>query len=137
MNKIKLILGQGLRFLLAVFMIYAGCGHFSNPDFYIPFVPSFLPYKDFFILLSGVFEVLFGVMLLLKPAISKYSALGIFFMMIVFLPIHINDFLVDNPAIGSYKAALIRLPFQFLFIGWAFFMYKFLKTRQNINIKEK
>ncbi|OPA72572.1 hypothetical protein BB381_05915 [Campylobacter pinnipediorum subsp. caledonicus] len=118
-------------------MISAGFGHFLNPDFYTIFVPNFLPYKDFLILLSGAFEVLFGVMLLFKESIAKYSALGIFFMMIVFLPIHINDFLVDNPAIGSHKAALIRLPFQFLFMAWAFFVYKFLKTRQNINIKEK
>lgn len=129
MEKFKLILMQALRYLLAAFMIYAGIGHFLNPNFYTNFVPSFLPSKDIFILLSGVAEVLFGVILLLKPSFAKFGALGVFLLMIVFLPIHINDVIVENPAIGSHKAALIRLPFQFLFIVWAFFVYRFLQRK--------
>ncbi len=118
-----------LRYLLAIFMIYAGIQHFVKPDFYIPFVPSFLPFTKFFILSSGVVEILLGAMLLLKGKFARYGAFGIFLLMLVFLPIHVKDVFVDNPAIGTHKLALIRLPFQFVFIGWAWVVYRFLNTK--------
>ncbi len=130
MEKFKLIILQGLRFLLAIFMIFGGVQHFLKPDFYVVFVPSFLPMAEFFVYVSGIIEIVLGAVLFLKPSFSKWGALGIFLMMIVFLPIHIKDVLVDNPSIGSYQAALIRLPFQFLFIGWAYGIYIFLRRRK-------
>jgi hypothetical protein len=45
-------------------------------------------------------------------------------LMLIFLPLHTYDVFVDNPAIGSHKAAMIRLPVQFLFIAWAWFISK-------------
>ncbi len=117
-----------LRYLLAIFMIYGGIQHFIKPDFYIPFVPSFLPFTKFFILSSGVVEILLGITLLLKGKLTQYGALGIFLLMLIFLPIHIKDVLVENPSIGTHKLALIRLPFQFVFIGWAWVVYRFLKN---------
>ncbi len=41
--KIMKIIMNILRYLLAIFMIYGGVQHFVKPDFYAPFVPSFLP----------------------------------------------------------------------------------------------
>ncbi len=120
-----------LRYLLAIFMVYGGVQHFVNPDFYVPFVPSFLPFTKFFILSSGVVEIVLGLMLILKSKFSQYAALGIFLLMLIFLPIHIKDIFVDNPSIGTHKMALIRLPFQFIFIGWAWIVYHFLKKRKK------
>ncbi len=131
MGKYKTIFMNILRYLLALFMIYAGVQHFLKPDFYIPFVPEFLPYTKFFILVSGVVEVLLGVMLIFKANIAKYGALGLFFLMLAFLPIHIRDIIVENPAIGSHEAALIRLPFQFVFMAWSYGVYYFLKKRNE------
>ncbi len=129
MEKFKLILAQVARYLLAIFMIFGGVQHFLKPSFYTVFVPSFMPFKEFIILSSGVVEVLFGVMILLKPQWAKYSALGVLALMIAFLPIHVKDVFVDNPAIGSHDGALIRLPVQFVFIAWSYFVYSFLKRR--------
>ncbi len=120
-----------LRYLLAIFMIYAGIQHFVKPYFYIPFVPSFLPFTKFLILSSGVVEILLGLILVLKGKFAQYGALGIFLLMLVFLPIHIKDIFVENPAIGTHKMALIRLPFQFIFIGWSWEVYRFLKKTLN------
>jgi uncharacterized membrane protein len=50
--------------------------------------------------------------------------LGILAMMLVFLPLHIWDIFRENPAIGSHKVALIRLPIQFVLIAWAWFISK-------------
>jgi uncharacterized membrane protein len=89
-----------------------------KPDFYIPFVPSFMPFTTAIIYSSGILEILLGIMLII-PKYAKQGASGILMLMLVFLPIHVWDVFSATPAIGSHKAALIRLPVQFLFIALA------------------
>lgn len=104
--------------IMAIFIIYGGINHFIKPEFYIPFVPSFLGFKTVIIYVSGVVEIGIGLLLLIK----KYRGVGAFsllVLMLVFLPIHIWDIFSDTPAIGSHQAALIRLPIQLVFIGIA------------------
>lgn len=113
-----------VRVLFALFMIYAGVQHLVKPDFYIPFVPSFLPFTTAIIYSSGIVEILLGIMLII-PKYAKHGASGIFLLMLIFLPIHLWDVFSDTPAIGSHQAALIRLPVQFLFIVLA---WKIKKT---------
>ncbi len=108
----------GVRILFALFMIMGGVQHFLKPDFYLPFVPSFLPSPMTIIYLSGVIEMALGLLLLFRKY-AKIAAHGIFLLMLLFLPVHIWDIITDTPAIGSPKAALIRLPFQFLFLAIA------------------
>lgn len=104
---------------IAIFMIYAGAQHFLNPEFYMPFVPAFLPLKTTIIYVSGGIEILLGILLFIKKY-SKYAASGLLILLLLFLPIHIWDVFSETPAIGSKQAALIRLPMQFLliFIVW-------------------
>lgn len=108
-----------LKIVIALFMIYAGAQHFIKPTFFMPFVPAFLPLKTTIIYVSGAIEILLGAMLFLKKY-AKFGTLGIFILLILFLPIHIWDVFSETPAIGSKQAALIRLPIQFLliFITW-------------------
>jgi len=108
-----------LKIVIALFMIYAGIQHFIKPEFFMPFVPDFLPLKTTIIYASGVAEILVGVLLLIKKY-AKIGAIGILVLLFLFLPIHIWDVFAEAPAIGSQKAALIRLPIQFLliFIVW-------------------
>jgi len=54
---------------------------------------------------------------------TKYAAVGIFILMIIFLPIHIWDATKIRPAIGSKKIAYIRIPLQFLLMYWAYYIY--------------
>jgi uncharacterized membrane protein len=108
-----------VRVLFAMFMIYGGVQHLVKPDFYIPFVPSFLPFTTAIIFASGILEILLGIMLII-PKYSKHGAFGILLLMLIFLPIHVWDVFSATPAIGSHQAALIRLPVQFLliFLAW-------------------
>ena len=108
----------GVRILFALFMIMGGVQHFIKPDFYLPFVPSFLPFPMTIIYLSGIVEVVLGLALLFTKY-AKIAAIGIFLLMLLFLPVHVWDIISDTPAIGSHKAALIRLPFQFVFLAIA------------------
>jgi uncharacterized membrane protein len=114
-----------LQVVLALFLIYAGVQHFIKPAFYEPFVPAFLPAKTIIVYISGVVEVVLGVLMLI-PKYTKLGASGIMWLMIAFLPIHIWDLISETPAIGSHKAAMIRLPFQFLFIAWAYGIRRFV-----------
>ncbi|APD05819.1 hypothetical protein UJ101_00267 [Flavobacteriaceae bacterium UJ101] len=118
-----------LQILLGVLMMYGGVQHFVKPDFYIPFVPYFIPFKAFFIYASGVLELLLGITLFI-PKYSKIAATGILILMLLFLPIHIGDVFSDTPAIGSHQAALIRLPIQFLFIAWAYKVKDFVSLKK-------
>ncbi|WP_233900122.1 DoxX family protein [Tenacibaculum piscium] len=122
-----------LKILLAVFMIFGGVQHFIKPTFYLPFVPSFLPFPITIIYLSGILEIGLGILLFLNKKYAKMGALGIFYLMLLFLPIHIWDVFSATPAIGSHTAALIRVPFQFLFIAWSWKIYKEISNTIVIN----
>ena len=103
-------------------MIFGGINHFMKPEIYLPFFPDFLP-KERLNYLAGILEIVLGIAVFIKQ-FRLNACLGIFILMIAFLPLHIWDVFSENPAIGSHQAALIRLPFQFLFIAWAWFIYK-------------
>ena len=118
MKKALKIFWTVVRIVFAIFMVYAGVQHFLKPAFYIPFVPSFLPFAMAIIYLSGIMEIILGLMLIL-PKYRRIGALGILILMLAFLPIHFWDVFSDTPAIGNHQAALIRLPVQFLFIAIA------------------
>ncbi|MBE7688629.1 hypothetical protein [Tenacibaculum finnmarkense] len=113
-----------LKIILAVFMIFGGVQHFIKPTFYLAFVPTFLPFPIMIIYLSGILEIGLGILLFLNTKYAKLGALGVFYLMLLFLPVHIWDVFSATPAIGSHTAALIRLPFQFLFIAWAWKIHK-------------
>jgi uncharacterized membrane protein len=111
-----------LTYLFGLFMIYGGVNHFLKPEIYLPFVPNFLP-ASFINQASGVAEIIVGLMVFL-PKYRSIGTLGILVLMLLFLPLHIIDVFSDIPAIGSHIAALIRLPVQFLFIAWAWYINK-------------
>ena len=53
------------KYLLAIFMIVAGTMHFLDPEFFLKIVPPYLPLHKELVLVSGVFEILLGVLLLI------------------------------------------------------------------------
>ncbi|WP_347374012.1 hypothetical protein [Aequorivita sp. Q41] len=119
-----------IKILLSLFMIYGGVQHFVKPDFYSPFVPSFLPYPIAVIYVSGIIEIVLGFALLVIKKYAKLGALGVLVLMILFLPIHIWDVFSETPAIGSHDAALIRLPIQFVLIALSWKVYSILAIKK-------
>ena len=118
MKNLKLI----LTYLFGAFLIFGGINHFIKPEMYAPFIPDFLPNLAINYL-TGIVEIAVGVGVFI-PRFRSIATLGILIMMLVFLPLHIFDVFKENPAIGSHQVALIRLPVQFLFIAWAWFIHK-------------
>jgi uncharacterized membrane protein len=125
-NKMKVIFWVIVSILLAVLMMVSGISHLWNPPFYVPIVPSFLPFPLGVVYLSGIVELLLGIVtLFLNPKYTKYGLFGIFFLMVIFLPLHVADALKDQPVIGSPTVAYIRLVFQFLLIWLSWKSYQF------------
>ena len=109
------------RYLLAVFFILAGVNHFRNPDFYMPMMPPYIPAHEFMVLLSGVTEIVAGVMLLI-PATIRAGAWFVIAHLIIFMTVHVymlqeaDGKFADIPNAGLW----LRIPIQGLFLLWAY-----------------
>jgi len=107
------------RYVLATFYIAAGVNHFHNPDFYVAIMPEYLPMHLELVYVSGVFEILFGA-LLLDPKARPYAAWGIIALLLAFMTVHV-DMIVHADRYPDVSLAFLwlRLPMQALFIAWA------------------
>jgi uncharacterized membrane protein len=110
-----------LLYLMSLFYTLAGLLHFIIPEFYKKMMPSYLPAHDLLILLSGIAEVILGLSLLI-PKTRKIACYGVIALLIAIFPA--NVFMLQQAMNGvdmgaSVSALAIRLPFQFLFIYWA------------------
>ena len=122
----KVIFWVIVSILLAVLMMVSGFYHLWKPEFYVPIVPSFLPFPLGIVYLSGIVELLLGVVtLFLNQKYTKFGIFGIFVLMIIFLPLHIGDAMREQPVIGSHMVANVRLIIQFLLIWLSWKSYKF------------
>ena len=115
-------LKRTLTIMFGLVMIVTGIIHFIRPQPYFPFIPDFLP-KQLINVLTGMIEVFLGIGVFI-PQYRSWATLGILLLMIAFLPLHMMDVFKENPAIGSHKLALIRLPLQFVLIWWALYIHK-------------
>jgi len=106
--------------------IYIGIQHFIDPDFFLAIMPDYLPLHLEAVYLSGVFEILLGGMLLFKKY-RKVAGWGLIALLIAVFPA--NVYLAQNELAQqaldiSQTTAIVRLPFQALFIGLAYWHTK-------------
>lgn len=111
------------KFVLALFMIGAGIMHFVNPSFFLKIMPLYLPLHKELVLLSGVFKVLLGV-LLLVPQYSRWAAWGIVALLIAVFPANLHVYQRQELIAASSLVHLLRLPLQGVFILWAYWHTK-------------
>jgi uncharacterized membrane protein len=116
MTTIKVI----VRVLFAAFFIIAGVTHFTNRDFFTSIVPPYLPWPVMLVYVSGVAEIVLGVMLMV-PATTRIAAWGLIALLIAVFPANIH--MAMNPHLypGTPMAALlIRLPVQGVMVAVAY-----------------
>jgi uncharacterized membrane protein len=110
-----------LRVILSVSLITVGALHFVKPEPFVRIVPDMLPSPEALVYISGFFEIL-GAIGLLVPWISQAAAWGLIALFIAVFPANINQ-AVNSIAIEGipHNPALYwaRLPFQAVFIAWA------------------
>ena len=115
MSRIKTI----SKYLLAIFMIIAGIMHFANPALFLKIMPPYLPLHKELVLVSGVCEILLGV-LLLVPKTSRLAAWGIVALLIAVFPANLYVFQHQDILPAPPIVHLLRLPLQGVFILWAY-----------------
>lgn len=108
------------QYVMAVIYILAGINHFRSPKMYEHIMPPYIPAPSSMVVLSGVFEMVFGLMLL-NPETQSIAAWGIILMLLVFFTVHIHMLTHERASMKLPRWVLIaRIPLQFLLIYWAF-----------------
>tara|TARA_B100002052_G_scaffold292729_1_gene314743 strand:+ start:301 stop:678 length:378 start_codon:yes stop_codon:yes gene_type:complete len=115
-------------YLLSLFYIYVGIKHFIDPNWFLYIIPPYLVKIGIkLVYISGFFEILFGVFLLI-PKYRKLAAYGIILLLIAVYPANIYLAFNEEPqkliGISSFAASWIRLPIQFILIGLAYYHSK-------------
>ena len=104
---------------MALLYVAAGINHFLNPEIYLGIMPPFLPQPLLLVYISGVGEILLGLLLLL-PVTRPLAAWGIILLLIAVFPANIqmavNYLHTQHP---SLWIALLRLPLHGVLIWWA------------------
>ena len=75
-------------FGLAVFFIYFGIDHFINVEFYLSIMPPAFPLHIEAVYISGLFEILGGVCVLIPP-LRRIAGLGLIALLISVYPVNI------------------------------------------------
>ena len=74
---------------LSLFYIGVGIKHFTNIDFFLVIVPPYIPHPELMVYTSGLFEIVFGVLLIPRKT-RKYGALGLLVLLIAVFPVNIS-----------------------------------------------
>lgn len=112
-----------LLWIMAILYMFAGANHLMNPDMYLAIMPPNLPNPEWLNVLSGLAEIVLGVYLLAEPRVRALAAWGIIALLVAVFPANlymaIENVGAEGPGSGVGLGAWIRLPFQALFIAWA------------------
>jgi uncharacterized membrane protein len=117
----KLTAAQKIALVLAsIFYIFAGVMHFVRPDMYLKIMPPYIPSHRAMVEVSGFFEILGGIGLLMRPT-RRAAAWGLIALLIAVFPA--NLYMATNP-VEAGAASIApwlrwgRLPIQALLIWW-------------------
>ena len=108
--------------IMSCFYMNVGVKHFVEPEWFLQIMPPQFPNHLEAVYLSGFFELLFGFMLI-NPQTRFLAGWGIIFVMITVFPANLYLAVSDGEVMGiSKELAWGRLPFQYVFIGLAYWL---------------
>jgi len=106
--------------IMSCFYMNVGVKHFVEPEWFLQIMPPNFPHHYQAVYWSGFFELLFGF-LLINPLTRFIAGWGIIFVMITVFPANLYLAVNDGAVMGiSKELAWGRLPFQYVFIGLAY-----------------
>ncbi len=109
-----------LRWLLVIFFVLAGIWHFVKPDLYLAIMPSYLPWPEALVAISGVAEILGGLGVAL-PATRRLAGWGLIALLLAVLPANLTMATTGAHPPGMTFSPLVlwlRLPFQLVLMAW-------------------
>jgi len=105
--------------VMAVVYILAGINHFIQPKFYLRIMPPALPYPKLLNQVSGLAEIVLGI-LLLVPQFSQLAAWGIILLLVAVFPANVYHLMARGAGMKVPIWMLwLRLPMQGVLIYWA------------------
>lgn len=113
-----------LLWAMSAAYVFAGFGHLMNPAFFVNIMPPDLPGPEWLVLVSGLIEITLGVFLL-EPRVRPFAAWGLIALLIAVFPANLHaafeniDPATGEPGAGNAVVAWVRLPFQAVFVAWA------------------
>lgn len=107
------------------FFCGAGIYHFVNPAFFVRIVPPQLPAPEALVAVSGLFEILGGVGLLVPPT-RRFAAYGLIALLIAVFPANVY-MAIDAERFATELAIspvglYLRLPLQAVFVAWVWWI---------------
>ena len=118
------IIKSFLIIISSIFYVIVGIKHFIEPEYFLSIVPPYLPYHLELVYISGLFEILFGL-LILFPKYRYYGAIGLILLLVAVFPanIYLAQSKEAQEAIGAtHEIATWRLPIQGVLIWIAYFI---------------
>jgi uncharacterized membrane protein len=122
-------------FILGIFFINVGIGHFLDPEWFEPIVPTILGDATFWVLVTGVMEVVLGFGLII-PRTRKYAGLFMAIFLIGVYWANLNMWINNVPLEGKTfenKWHVLRLMAQLLMISVALWVGKWFNRKNNID----
>lgn len=113
-----------VRYILGLNFIAVGIGHFVAPEPFVSIMPPYLPWHLELVYISGVFEILGGLGILIKP-VRKAAAWGLIALLIAVYPANIHMLVNEVYLDGLPKSKLglwLRMPLQFIWmylVAWS------------------
>ena len=114
----NLIVKHIFSVILGAFFVNVGIAHFTDTKWFEPIVPSVLGNPTFWVLLTGIMEVLLGLGLIL-PATRRYAGLLMSGFLVAVYSANLNMWVNDIPLDGNTFSAfwhILRLIAQALMI---------------------
>ncbi len=114
-----------LLHLMALMYVGLGMVHLIKPAIYWSVMPAWLPFKLVLIYVSGIVEILLGLLLLRAETRLVAARLIIAMLIVFFFLIHV-PMSIDYYQTGHkyFVLSLIRLPVQFVLVAWAWLYAK-------------
>ena len=113
-----------LRWAMALFMAFAGVMHFVKPDNFTRIMPDYLPYPLALVYISGFFEFIGGVGLLI-PRLRRAAAWGLVALYLAVWPANIymaTHHIPFGPTPTPDSLLWLRVLLQGVLIIWAYWL---------------
>ena len=113
-----------LLYVMAVLYAFMGFNHLANPKPFVAIMPPDLPEPALLNVASGLAEIVLGVFLLERRT-RVFAAWGVIALLIAVFPANVYVATANvglpsgEPGTGNAVVNWVRLPFQALFIAWA------------------
>lgn len=113
------------RIAMSIMLVFTAIGHFVYTKGMAMMIPNFIPLKESFVYLTGLFEILLAIGLLI-PRFKYISGWTLLIFLLLMLPANIyaamNNVSYQKGTFDGHGLSYLwfRIPLQILFIVWTY-----------------